>query len=67
MADQTTTDDRIERARELILSNSRVTLNDVANHLQISHGSVYAILHDRLGFRKVSAGWIPKELTKEHK
>jgi hypothetical protein len=39
----------------------------VAAHLDISIGSAYAIMHDDLGYRKVCARWVPKELTVEHK
>jgi hypothetical protein len=46
-----TADDNIERARKMIQSNRRVTVDYVANHLQISHGSTYEIIHDRLGFQ----------------
>lgn len=34
--------------------------DEVANHLQISHGSVYEIIHNRLWFNKVCARWAPK-------
>jgi hypothetical protein len=57
-------DDNIGRAHELILWNRRVTLDNVANHLQISHGSAYAIAHDRFRFQKVCARWVPKKLMK---
>jgi len=39
----------------------------VANNLQISHGSAYEFIHDILGFHKVCARWIPKQLTMLHK
>ena len=35
--------------------------------LGVSHGSAYNIIHNELGFRKVSARWVPKELTDTHK
>jgi hypothetical protein len=38
----------------------RVTIDEEANRLQISHGSAYEIIQDRLGFHKVCARWIPK-------
>jgi hypothetical protein len=41
----------------------RVTIDEVADHLQISHGSAYEIIHNRLGFHKVCARWGPKQLT----
>ena len=51
----------------MILENRRVTIDEVANYFEISHGSTYAIIHKRLGFRKVCARWVPKELTEEQK
>jgi len=35
----------------------------VAHQLQISHGSAYEIVHDRLAFHKVCAQWVPEQLT----
>jgi len=51
----------------MILENRRVTIDEVANHFEISHCSAYDIIHNRLGFRKVCARWVPKELTEEQK
>ena len=45
----------------------RLTVSEVAAHLDISIGSAYAILHDDLGYRKVWARCVPKELTVVHK
>jgi hypothetical protein len=36
-----------------------VTIDEVANHLPISHGSVYEIIQTVLGFKK-SARWVKK-------
>ena len=35
--------------------------------LQISHGSAYEMMHNKLGFHKVCARWVPKHLTELHK
>ena len=61
------TDSNVEDSRATILENRRVTIDEVANHFEISHGSAYDIIHNRVGFRKVCARWIPKELTEEQK
>jgi hypothetical protein len=50
-----------------MIQEIQVTINEVGNHLQISHGSAYDIIHNRLGFCKVCARWVPKQLTEEHK
>ena len=61
------TDSNVEDTRAMILENRRVTIDEVANHFEISHGSAYDIIHNRLGFRKVCARWVPKQLTEEHR
>lgn len=54
MAVQTTTGDKIERARELLLSNSREILDDMANHLQISQSALFMQYSTTdLGFEKL--------------
>ena len=62
-----TTDEKIQQAREMVLANRRVAIDEVACSLQISHGSAYQIIHDELCFHKLCARWVPRELTAEHK
>ena len=57
----------IQQAREMVLANRRVVIDEVACSLQISHVSAYQIIHDELRFHKLSARWVPRELTAEHK
>ena len=40
-------------------------MEQIAQALDISHGRVSTILHDRLGMRKLTAGWVPKSLSDE--
>ena len=56
-----TIDEKIQQAREMVLANRRVAIDEVACSLQISHGSAYQIIHDELGFHKLCARWVPKE------
>ena len=62
-----TTEGNIERARNVILLDRRMTINEVAHVLQISYGSAYEIMHNKLEFHKVCARWVPKLLTEVHK
>lgn len=48
----------------MIQTNWRVTIDEVAYHLQISHGYAYEIIHKRLGFHKVCARWVPNSSLK---
>jgi hypothetical protein len=45
-------DSNVEDARAMIQENRRVTIDEVANHLQIDHGSAYDNIRNRLGFVK---------------
>ena len=46
-------------------SDRRVKVEETANALHISHGSVSTILHDHLSMRKLTARWVPKSLSDE--
>ena len=35
--------------------------------MDVSYGSAQAIVHDDLGYHKVCARWVPKQLTSQHK
>ena len=51
----------------MILANRRSTVDELAQSLLISHGSAQEIIHEILGYRKVSARWVPRQLTEQHK
>ncbi|PSN31921.1 hypothetical protein C0J52_28408 [Blattella germanica] len=50
-----------------ILNDRRVLLRALSQKFNISYGAVYDIVHENLKFRKVSARWMPKNLTDDHK
>ena len=62
-----TTDDSIARIEALIQTDRRRKLRDMAEELDIPKSVVHEIVHEKLGYRKVSARWVPKQLTEEHK
>ena len=53
------------KVRDLVYSDRRIKVEEIANALHISHGSVSATLHDRLGMHKLTARWVPKSLSDE--
>ncbi|GFO29696.1 histone-lysine N-methyltransferase SETMAR [Plakobranchus ocellatus] len=55
------------RVDELIKVDRRVKLKEISLKLDIPKTNVYKIVHDKLGYRKVSARWVPKMLSDEHK
>ncbi|KAG8233435.1 hypothetical protein J437_LFUL010546 [Ladona fulva] len=50
-----------------ILKDRRVHLQTLSQTFNISYDAVYDIVNDTLKFRKVSARWVPKNLTGNHK
>ena len=56
-----------ERVQELLEEDRRITCDEIATEIGIIHGSVYKILTDNLGKRKVTARRVPHRLTEDQK
>ena len=61
------TPEAIAAVEAIMKENRRVTVNEIAAHLDMSHGSAHHIVHDVLQFHKVSAKWLPRQLPAELK
>jgi len=59
-AQRVVTPQNIAAVEATVMENRRVTRNDIAASLKISHGSAHHIVHDVLQFHKVSARWVPR-------
>ncbi|GFV42290.1 HTH_48 domain-containing protein [Trichonephila clavipes] len=59
--------DLIDKVDDLVRSDRPVTLRMLPLKVDISYGTVWTIVHDRLQFRKVCAAWVPKQLTDQQK
>ena len=55
-----------KRIRELIVSDRRITISEIASELGISYVSVHSII-STLGFRKLTARWVPRLLSEDEK
>ena len=66
-AHRVVTPEAIAAVEAIVKENRRVTVNEKAAHLDMSHGSAHHIFHDVLQFHKVSARWVPRQLTAELK
>ena len=53
------------KVRYLVYSDRRIKVEEIANALHISHGSVSTTLHECLGMHKLTARWVPKSLSDE--
>ena len=56
----------IDQADALIKEYRRITINELAESLRESEGCAVKII-DTLGFSKVCARWVPRQLTEAHK
>jgi len=61
------TPEAVAAVEATVKENRRVTVHETAAHLDMSHGSAHHIIHDVLQFHKVSARWVPCQLTAEWK
>ena len=61
------TPEMVAGVERVLRENRRITLDEVVSELNISHGSAHLIIHNVLGFHKVSARWVPQQLTPELK
>ena len=53
-------------ADELIRTDRRITVEELASKLDVSIGSAHSIVAS-LGYSKVCARWVPRQLTEDHK
>ena len=60
-----TDEEMCKKVRDLVYSDKRIQVEEIAQALGISHGSVSTILHDRLGMHKLTALLVPKSLSDE--
>jgi len=61
------TPEAIAAVEDIVKENRHVAVHEIIAHLDMSHGSTHHIFHDVLQFHKVSARWVPRQLTAELK
>jgi len=59
------TSEAIAAVEAIVKENRHLTVNEIAAHMDKSNGSAHHIVHDILQFHKVSARWVPRQLTAE--
>ena len=66
-AHRVVTPEAIAAVETIVKENRRVTVHEIAAHLDMSHGSAHHIAHYVLQSHKVSARRVPRQLTAESK
>ncbi len=58
----------VDKVREAILSDRRFTITDLCEKFpSVSRGTMFEIVRNCFGYRKLCARWVPKELTDFHR
>ncbi|KAG5331340.1 GVQW3 protein, partial [Acromyrmex charruanus] len=57
----------IDKVHDIDLTDRRVKVRELVEATVISHGTMTLILHEQLGMKKLSARWVPRLLTVDHK
>ncbi|XP_015905527.1 protein GVQW3-like [Parasteatoda tepidariorum] len=57
------TDENIDKVKEMLVNNRKLTIREISEGLNIAYGSVQDILANDLGFRRVAAKLVPKDLN----
>ena len=60
-----TDEEMCKKVQDLVYYDRRIQVEEIAQALGISQGSVSTILHDRLGMRKLTGRLVPKSLSDE--
>jgi len=57
------TDENINKVREMLINNRKLTIRELAEDLNIAYGSIQDIIVNGLGLRRIAAKLVPKELN----
>jgi hypothetical protein len=50
-----------------VQADRRVSIAQLEKRFNLSRGTIWNIVHERLSYRKVCSRWVPHQLTNEHK
>jgi len=62
-----TSADLVPAIEEIVHANRRVLLKELEEQFNLPYGTIWDIVHERLGYRKVCSRWVPQQLTEGHK
>ena len=64
---EVTTPEMIDKIQDMILSVRRIRVREIIKATTISQGTVFSILHEKLGVKKILARLVPRLLSEENK
>ena len=57
--------ENIQKTHKLVMNDRKLMVHELADIVKISDGSVFTILHEHLGMRKLCAKWLPRDDQKQ--
>ena len=57
----------VDKVLSLILSDRRLTIRHISSVLNVSNATAHSIITEHIGMHKVSARWVPRNLSPEQK
>ena len=57
----------INKIHDIVLNDRRLKVREISETVNMSVGRVWYILHECFGMKKLSARWVPRLLTADHK
>ena len=64
---EVTTPEMIDKIHDIVLSDQRIKEREIVEATGISQGTVFSILHEKYGVKKIFAQWVPHLLFEENK
>ncbi|XP_043259054.1 protein GVQW3-like [Colletes gigas] len=64
---EVTTPEMIDKIHDIVLSNRLTKVREIVEATDTSQGTVFSMLHEKLGMKKISARWVPRLLSVENK
>ena len=64
---EVTSQEMIDKIHDIVLNDRRLKVREISETVNILVGRVWYISHEFLGMRKLSARWVPRLLTANHK
>lgn len=61
------TEKAVDTVRAIVCEDRRVTIEQIAERMDISKSTVHLIIRERLQLSKLSARWVPHQLSEEHR
>ena len=62
-----TSADLVPAIEETVCANRRVLFKELEEQFNLSHGIIWDIVHECLGYKIVCSRWVPRQLTEDHK